>query len=116
MRFECRNHPDGSQHRVADFGPVHVEIKALTQADGTPTPDAVHNGVPCSTIELSFEVPDAAASVEYALALGATDHQPIATYSWGDFGVVLDPDGNRLGLYSPPAENAPESTTEKEGA
>lgn len=105
VSFTHRVHDDGREHFIADLGAVHVEVKALTQADGTPTPDAIA-GTPADgagRIELSFTVDDAAAAFAHALDLGAQPHEAPVSFSWGTFGTVTDPDGNRLGLFTPPS-------------
>jgi predicted enzyme related to lactoylglutathione lyase len=112
VRFERRLHDDGREHRIANVGGLQLEVKAALTPDGEPTPDAVVGaalGVP-SSIEISVEVDDAVASFDYALRLGATAHMPVETHPWGAFGVVLDPDGNRLGLWSKPAADDDDET------
>ena len=114
---EHRQHDDGREHWVTNIGPVHFEIKATQQADGSPTPDAVvSDGGGHSNIELSFRVEDAQRTWDAAIAAGGSAHQPLVTYRWGVFGVVLDPDGNRLGIYAacPPPSGA--SADEEEDA
>lgn len=102
LTFERRDHADGRIHWVTGAADVHIEIKANLQADGTPTPDSVSGSHGHSNIELSFQVPDARATLAKALEAGATVHQQIEELRWGTFGVVLDTDGNRLGLFTPP--------------
>jgi predicted enzyme related to lactoylglutathione lyase len=105
LRFERRVHEDGRDHRICRLGGVHVEIKAARTASGEPTPDAAGGARgEVSSIELSFEVENAARSREYALTLGASELQDVSEHSWGTWAVVLDPDGNRMGLWSRPNE------------
>lgn len=112
VRFEHRVHPDGSDHRISRIGHVHFEIKALHAADGSDAPDAVAGATlgSSSSIELSFQVPDVDACIEHALRMGASALLPATTYDWGTFASVLDPDGNRVGLFQ-----APSTTTIEEG-
>ena len=112
MTLEHRAHDDGREHWVCELGSVHFEIKATRRADGTPTPDAVTTGGSHSNIELSLQVADAQESFALALDAGAAAHQPLETYRWGSFGVVLDPDGNRLGLFTPPAPSTDNTSLE----
>ena len=103
LRFERRLHEDGRDHRIARLGAVHVEVKATRQPDGSPTPDWGIDELPgVSGVELSFEVGDAAAAYGYAVRLGAEGIQSAQELEWGSWGVVRDPDGNRLGLWSRP--------------
>lgn len=107
VRFERKVHEDGRDHRIARIGGTHFEIKATTTPDGDRTPDAVAPELAgdVSTIELSFTVPDATASWDYALMLGAMAHEPVTHHTWGSFGTVRDPEGNRIGLFSLPQES-----------
>lgn len=111
LRFERRLHPDGREHRIAKIGPegssVHFEIKLSVTPAGQVTPDATPSAGHGAS-EISFEVQDAHAAFDYALVLGATELLPITDKPYGLFGSVLDPDGNRVGLYSP--------LTQKEGS
>jgi len=104
VRFEHRVHTNGCDHRIAKIASLHFEIKATHTAGGARTLDApaeVAGGVDAtSSIELSFSVPDARASYDYALTLSASPFISVEDYAWGAFGTVLDPDGNRVGLYS----------------
>lgn len=107
VRFEHRVHADGRDHRIAEIAGLKFEIKATHAADGERTVDApratttaTDGGTESSSIELSFSVPDAAASFAYALTLGAFPLIAVETQAWGAFGTVLDLDGNRVGLYS----------------
>lgn len=100
--FTHRVHADGREHWIVALGGVQLEIKALTTADGAATADAfdsVAGGVGRS--ELSFGVTGVAAAVARALIAGARVLQPAQAFDWGTFAVVLDPDGNRLGLFDP---------------
>ena len=111
LRFERRLHNDGREHRIAklDAGntPLHFEIKAARTSSGEVTPDG-QGVVGSGSIEISFEVQDARAACEYAVVLGGEELLPVVEEPYGSFGSVLDPDGNRVGLYSP--------TSAKEGS
>jgi hypothetical protein len=100
--FEPRLHPDGREHHIATVGGLQLEIKATLREDGTPTPDALDFRGPHSNVELSFTVDDAAAAQALAVELGFRVHAPVEQHGWGAFGTVLDPEGNRLGLFTPP--------------
>lgn len=103
ISFEHRVHDDGREHFVAQLAAVHVEIKALVRADGTPTPDAAGSaGTGSSRIELSFTVNDTTAAVARAIELGAAVNEAPVSHDWGTFATIIDPDGNRVGLYTPP--------------
>jgi predicted enzyme related to lactoylglutathione lyase len=58
------------------------------------------------SVTVWFAVPDASAAFERLLALGATEkRRPSANESPGEvLAIVLDPDGNALGLISPEPE------------
>ena len=47
------------------------------------------------SVQPSVQVADVAAAVQRALDADAADHD------WGSYAIVVDPDGNRLGLYAP---------------
>ena len=105
IELEHRVHEDGREHWIGDLGGVHVELKALTTAAGETTSDAVGDEARgTSRAELSFTVGDARATFERALAEGWTAHEQPAEHRWGTFCTVLDPEGNRIGLYTPPAQ------------
>ena len=98
-----RVHDDGREHWIVAMGGVQLEIKALETAAGTATADA-HGSDAASGIsrsELSFRVAGVASAVARALIAGGRVLQKADTYSWGTWAVVLDPDGNRLGLFEP---------------
>jgi predicted enzyme related to lactoylglutathione lyase len=102
LRFEHRNHEDGREHWVTQVGDLHFEIKAALTAGGEPTPDAGGLVSPGrSRLELSFQVGDVDDALARALELGASPQAAVRSYAWGRFAVVLDPDGNRLGIYAP---------------
>lgn len=105
LAFDHRRHGDGREHWVTTVDGIHLEVKATHRTDGTPTPDAVVAGGSHSSVEVSVRVDDAYAAVLHALELGARPHMPVVERSWGSVGVVLDPDGNRLGLYAPPTRD-----------
>jgi predicted enzyme related to lactoylglutathione lyase len=107
ISLEHRQHRDGREHWITNIGAVHFEIKATRRDDGSPTPDAVATGGSHSNIELSFRVDDAVATFDLAIECGGRVHQPLVEYRWGAFGVVLDPDGNRLGVYGAPSNPDP---------
>lgn len=117
VRFEHRVHANGSDHRIATVAGTQFEIKATTTAAGDVAPDGdaatALDGI--SRSETSFTVPDARASYDYALTLGAAGLIPVTTYPWGDFGTVVDPHGNRVGLFSSPSTDQPiHASTEPE--
>jgi len=62
--------------------------------------------------ELSFRVPGVPSAVARALVAGGRVLQPAETFAWGTFAVVLDPDGNRIGLFEPPVADDSESNLE----
>lgn len=103
-RFTHRVHEDGREHWITTMGDVQVEIKATITAAGAPTADAFTSdeSVGMSRAELSFRVSGVAATAARATLAGGRILQPAATYDWGTFAVVLDPDSNRLGLFEPP--------------
>ena len=102
--FTHRVHADGREHWIAAMGGVQLEIKALMAADGQPTADA-HGSIDAagmSRSELSFQVAGVSSAAARALVAGGRVLQKAETFDWGTFAVVLDPDGNRLGLFEPP--------------
>jgi predicted enzyme related to lactoylglutathione lyase len=115
--FTHRVHEDGREHWIVALGRVQLEIKALETAGNIPTSDAFGSAEASGTSrsELSFRVADVAMAVHHAVADGGSLLQPVETFSWGTFAVVLDPDGNRLGLFHEPTA-APNSHTENEEA
>ena len=102
--LEHRVHDDGREHWIARMGGVHLEIKALSTASGAPTPDAHESGQPggMGRMELSFRVPDVSTALYRAVEAGARVLQEAETFPWGTWAVVVDPEGNRLGLFTPP--------------
>lgn len=105
-RLDRRVHTDGREHWILALGGVQLEIKALRTADGERTSDAVGTEQAAggtSRAELSLTVPDARAAFERAIELGCTPNQAPEQHSWGTFATVIDPEGNRLGLYTPPS-------------
>ncbi|MCW2925217.1 MAG: Glyoxalase-like domain [Thermoleophilia bacterium] len=62
-----------------------------------------------SSVQPSVQVPDVAAAVQRALEADGSVQLGAATHDWGTYAIVLDPDGNRLGLFSAPT---PTSMTE----
>ncbi|MBC7461379.1 MAG: hypothetical protein H7287_08450 [Thermoleophilia bacterium] len=102
VRFTKRLHDDGREHHIASLGAVQLEVKALRTADGSPTPDAAGtNADGVSRSELSFQVAGVAGAAARAMVNGGRIVQKAQTYDWGTFAVVLDPDGNRTGLFEP---------------
>ncbi|MCW2962460.1 MAG: Glyoxalase-like domain [Thermoleophilia bacterium] len=110
--FTHRVHEDGREHWIVAMGGVQLEIKALETADGAPTSDSFGTDAAggISRSELSFQVPSASAASARAMVAGGRILQKATSYDWGTFGVVTDPDGNRLGLFEAPNEDIP--TTE----
>jgi predicted enzyme related to lactoylglutathione lyase len=53
------------------------------------------------TVQPSVQVSDVAAAVQRALDADGSVHLGASTHDWGSYAIVVDPDGNRLGLYSP---------------
>ncbi|MCW2928274.1 MAG: Glyoxalase-like domain [Thermoleophilia bacterium] len=62
-------------------------------------------------VQPSVLVPDVTAAVQRALDADGSVHLGAAEHSWGSYAIVMDPDGNRLGLYAP-AEDASNSESE----
>jgi predicted enzyme related to lactoylglutathione lyase len=115
--FTHRVHGDGREHWIVALGGVQLEVKALQTAAGDPTADA-HDSASSTGMgrsELSFQVAGVAAAVARALVAGGRVLQKAETFDWGKWAVVLDPDGNRLGLYEPAVAEA-DSDMEDEGA
>lgn len=104
VAFEHRVHDDGREHHIADLGGVKFEVKSLVTAGGERTSDAgaTQGTTEVSRSELSFRVADVAGASARALVSGARIVQKATTYDWGTFAVIQDPDGNRIGLWSPP--------------
>lgn len=112
--FTHRVHDDGREHWITSLGGVQLEIKAVVTAAGTPTADSFGSidASGTSRSELSFQVGDVPAAAARALVAGGRMLQASEAFSWGTFAVVLDPDGNRLGLYTPVRGHDPNSDTE----
>ena len=104
IAFEHRVHDDGREHHIAEVGGgVRFEIKALTTAAGERASDAGASAAGGqSRSEISFRVSDVAKASASALVSGARVLQKAEAFSWGTFATIVDPDGNRLGLWSPP--------------
>jgi predicted enzyme related to lactoylglutathione lyase len=58
------------------------------------------------SVQPSAQVPDVPAAVRRALDADGSVHLGAATHDWGTYAIVLDPDGNRLGLYAPAAADS----------
>lgn len=102
VTFAKRAHDDGRVHYIASLAGVQLEVKALRTADGSPTPDAAGTNVDgVSRSEVSFQVAGVAGAAARAMVNGGRIIQKAETFSWGTFAVVLDPDGNRIGLFEP---------------
>jgi len=63
--------------------------------------------IPGSAVQPSVQVADVTASIREALDADGSVHLGAAEHDWGTFAVVLDPDGNRLGLFAPAGEVQP---------
>ena len=87
-----------------DGGVDHVSGEAMfrTQLDGLEF-EVIGSSAPLGTgsIQPSVQVPDVAAAVQRALDGDGSVHLGVADHDWGTFAIVVDPDGNRLGLYTP---------------
>jgi predicted enzyme related to lactoylglutathione lyase len=117
LAFEHRVHDDGREHHIAEVGGgVRFEIKALTTAAGERTSDAgsAEATGAQSRSEISFRVNDVAKASASALVSGARILQKAEVHAWGTFAVIVDPDGNRLGLWSPP-QSTDNSNSDLEG-
>ena len=113
--FTHRVHDDGREHWIVEMSGVQVEIKALVAADGSPTADAHASDAATgmSRSELSFRIAGVASAVARSLVAGGRLLEKAQTHSWGTWAVVLDPDGNRLGLFEPALDD---SNSEEEQA
>jgi predicted enzyme related to lactoylglutathione lyase len=87
-----------------DGGVDHLSGEAMfrTQLDGLEfevigSSTALGSG----SVQPSVQVPDVAAAVQRALDADGSVHLGVADHDWGTFAIVVDPDGNRLGLYAP---------------
>lgn len=114
VAFEHRVHGDGREHHIADLGGMKFEIKSLVTASGERTSDAAGTtgSTEVSRSEVSFRVADVAGASARALVSGARIVQKATTHDWGTFAVIQDPDGNRIGLWSPPTAATANSDTE----
>ena len=56
------------------------------------------------SVQPSVQVADVPAAVQRALDADGSVHLGAASHDWGTFAIVVDPDGNRLGLYAPSEE------------
>lgn len=58
------------------------------------------------SVQPSVQVADVPAALQRALDADGSVHLGAATHEWGSYAIVVDPDGNRLGLYAPAATNS----------
>jgi predicted enzyme related to lactoylglutathione lyase len=101
IELERQAHDDGRVHFVSKLADgIHFEVKA-THVAGAATPDDID----ATAFEVSLKVADADEAIARAIALGARITRPAADYSWGRYGVVVDPVGTRIGLFSPTKES-----------
>lgn len=117
IAFEHRVHEDGREHYIAEVGGgVRFEVKALHTAAGERTADAgpTDGAARASRSEISFRVNDVSGASARALVTGARVVQKAAVETWGTFGVIQDPDGNRIGLWSPP-QSSTDMNSDQEG-
>ncbi|MCW2921788.1 MAG: Glyoxalase-like domain [Thermoleophilia bacterium] len=87
-----------------DGGVDHVSGEAMfrTQLDGLEFEVIGSSAVlGAGSIQPSVQVPDVASAVQRALDADGSVHLGVADHDWGTFAIVVDPDGNRLGLYAP---------------
>ena len=87
-----------------DGGVDHLSGEAMfrTRLDGLEFEIiGTSSGVGSGSIQPSVQVEDVAAAVQLALEADGSVHLGAADHEWGTFAIVLDPDGNRLGLYAP---------------
>jgi predicted enzyme related to lactoylglutathione lyase len=54
-----------------------------------------------SSVQPSVQVADVQAAVQRALDADGSVHLGVAEHAWGTYAIVMDPDGNRLGLFAP---------------
>jgi PhnB protein len=91
--------PDGS------IATAELVIEGLPVALAAPmpgTPLATPASTQTSVAAYRFEVPDAVAAVDRAVAAGATLHSPVQDAFWGvRTGEVLDPSGHRWAFDQP---------------
>lgn len=115
VTFTKRAHDDGRVHFIASLAGLQLEVKALRTSDGSPTPDAgpTVNADGVSRSEVSFQVAGVAGAAARAMVSGGRIVQKATAYDWGTFAVVLDPDGNRIGLFEPQTVTATPTTEEQ---
>jgi predicted enzyme related to lactoylglutathione lyase len=53
------------------------------------------------SVQPSAQVDDVADAVRRALEADGSVHLGAASHDWGTYAIVADPDGNRLGLFTP---------------
>jgi predicted enzyme related to lactoylglutathione lyase len=92
-----------------DGGVDHLSGEAMfrTQVHGVEfevigTSTAVGSGAVQPSVQVADG--DVRAAVQRALEADGSVHLGAATHDWGTFAIVVDPDGNRLGLYAPSEE------------
>ena len=66
-----------------------------------------------SRSETSFQVAGVAGAAARAMVNGGRIVQKATQYDWGTFAVVLDPDGNRIGLFEPQTVSTTPTTEEQ---
>ncbi len=57
-----------------------------------------------SAVQPSVQVANVEAAVQRALEADGSVQLAADTHDWGTYAIVVDPDGNRLGLYTPSEE------------
>jgi len=60
-----------------------------------------------SPFMVNYRVPDLRALLDVLRSEGCTVDEKIDSSEFGDFGWVMDPEGNRIELWQPPAEKSP---------
>lgn len=112
-----REHEDGRRHWITSASGVQIEIKALRTKGGDLPSDVTGHEIVggVSRAELSFRVSGVSGAVARAMVSGGQVVHKAETFDWGTFAVVLDPDGNRVGLFEPPATETSTSTSSEEG-
>jgi predicted enzyme related to lactoylglutathione lyase len=60
-----------------------------------------------SPFMINYRVPDLAAVLDALRAEGCTVDDKLETSEFGKFGWVMDPEGNRVELWEPPADRIP---------
>ncbi len=87
-----------------DGGVDHLSGEAMfrTQLDGLEFEVIGSNtAVGTGAVQPSVQVDDVASAVQRALDADGAVHLGAADHDWGTYAIVVDPDGNRLGLYAP---------------